>query len=161
MSVEIERKFLLAEGTGSSWKKFAKAVLRCRQGYIFADAACAVRVRICGGKAFLAVKSALAGISRQEFEYPIPLEDAEDMLRRLAKKPLVEKDRHLVDHAGLTWEVDEFLEENQGLVIAEVELEREEQPLEKPDWAGREVTGDARYYNSNLADMPYSRWKEK
>ena len=112
-----------------------------------------------GDTAFLTIKGITTGATRAEFEYPIPLEDAEAMLL-ICDGPLVEKLRHRVQHGGLTWEIDEFLGENLGLVVAEVELESESQAYAPPPWLGNEVTSDSRYFNSNLAANPFSRWDD-
>ncbi|RUM41516.1 MAG: adenylate cyclase [Desulfocapsa sp.] len=155
MGLEIERKFLLS---GDDWRDLAPKI-RYRQGYINADKERTVRVRTCDRKGFLTVKGLSIGASRLEFEYEIPLPDAEIMLAELCEKPLIEKDRTLIRFGRVTWEVDEFLGENSGLIIAEVELEHQNQAIDKPDWVGKEVTGDPRYFNSNLIRHPYSTWK--
>jgi adenylate cyclase len=152
MAVEIERKFLV---TGTEWRQGPST--RLSQGYLNRDKERTVRVRIAGASAFLTVKGASRGASRAEFEYAIPLEDAEQLLH-LSDGPVVEKIRHVVDHQGLTWEVDEFLGDNLGLVVAEVELSSESQAFEKPAWVGEEVTDDPRYFNSSLATRPYRTW---
>lgn len=152
MAIEIERKYLV---TGIDWRQATG--MRLSQGYLNRDKERTVRVRIAGDTAFLTIKGSTHGASRAEFEYAVPLHDAEQMLA-LSDGPVVEKIRHKVCYQGLTWEVDEFLGENLGLVVAEVELEREDQPFEKPHWVGCEVTHDPRYYNSNLAAHPYSAW---
>lgn len=146
MGTEIERKFLVR---GDGWKQLAPGV-PYRQGYLNSDKERTVRVRLAGGKGFLTVKGPNRGAVRTEFEYPIPPEEAEAMLAELAERPIIEKIRYRIPFAGLLWEVDEFLGSLQGLVTAEVELEREDQPVELPDWIKVEVTGDPRYYNSNL-----------
>lgn len=155
MAREIERKFLVAN---DSWRPEEDGVL-VRQGYLRSDVSGLVRVRICGEKAFLAVKSLLSGIVRLEFEYPIPPSDAEEMLERLCPRPWIEKRRWRVRHGALTWEIDEFLGDNEGLILAEVELEREDQPVETPPWVGREVSEDPRFFNVNLAQKPYRLWR--
>ena len=154
MKMEIERKYLV---TGDSWRTGAAGVLY-RQGYLCTDPGRTVRVRIGGDQAILAIKGEGDGLARPEFEFPIPMEDAALLLDRLCLQPVVEKLRYLVPHAGLVWEVDEFLGANAGLIIAEVELERVDQVVPLPPWAGREVTGDPRYYNAWLARHPYSTW---
>ncbi len=154
MALEIERKFLVK---GDAWRSAGKAVA-CRQGYISRLKACVVRVRTAGPKAYLCVKGAVTALVRREYEYEIPFSDAEAMLTELCEKPLIQKRRHVIAYKGLTWEVDEFFGENQGLVIAELELERQDQPFEKPPWVGEEVTGDPRYYNANLVKHPFCRW---
>ncbi|MGI4719069.1 MAG: CYTH domain-containing protein [Janthinobacterium lividum] len=154
MGVEIERKFLVL---GQAWRTLGEATL-LRQGYLNADPARTVRVRIEGGAGLLTIKSRNDGASRGEWEYPIPLQDAEELLDRLCERPLVEKIRHRIHHAGFTWEVDEFLGENAGLVVAEIELPAEDTAFALPDWIGREVTGERRYYNSSLIRLPFSKW---
>ncbi|MEW5908253.1 MAG: CYTH domain-containing protein [Thermodesulfobacteriota bacterium] len=157
MKQEIERKFLVQ---GTAWKN-ASAGYLCRQGYLLRSREYVVRIRTTGSKGYLAVKGASAGISRMEYEYEIPFTEACDMLEKFCEKPLIEKYRYPIQYKGLIWEVDEFFLENEGLLIAEVELESETQVFEKPEWAGEEVTGDARYYNSNLARHPYRKWSAK
>ncbi|QOY93369.1 CYTH domain-containing protein [Massilia sp. UMI-21] len=154
MGVEIERKFLLA---GDGWRRLGAPIL-LRQGYLCTDPMRTVRVRIEGVQGLLTIKGKNQGATRGEWEYPIPLPEAQELLDRLCERPLVEKYRRRIRHAGFTWEVDEFLGENAGLVVAEIELPSEETPFAKPDWIGREVTGDKRYYNSSLIRLPYSQW---
>ncbi|HSI13246.1 MAG TPA: CYTH domain-containing protein [Chthoniobacter sp.] len=153
MSREIERKFLLKS---DAWRELADGVTY-RQGYLSATPERTVRVRIAGDEAFLTVKGRSVKNSRAEFEYSIPLADAEQMLK-LCEGPLVEKTRYEIPHAGKTWQVDEFCGDNHGLVTAEVELTTESEQPEIPDWIGEEVSGDPRYYNSNLARHPFSAW---
>jgi adenylate cyclase len=155
MGVEIERKFLPAD---EGWKGLGQPVLM-RQGYLTSDPVRTVRVRIEGERAVITIKSKSIGATRGEWEYEIPVADAAELLERLCEQPLVEKIRHRIDHAGHTWEVDEFLGENAGLVVAEIELGSEDELFEKPTWIGQEVTGDPRYYNSSLIRLPYSKWK--
>ena len=152
-NTEIERKFLVE---GTDWQS-ATPTYYC-QGYLNRDKHRTVRVRVAGEQGFLTVKGLTTGASRAEFEYTIPLEDAKALLA-LCEGPLVEKLRHIVKHAGLRWEVDAFLGDNDGLVVAEIELESEAQEIALPEWVGAEITGDARYYNLNLATEPYSTWK--
>lgn len=154
MAIEIERKFLVV---GTEWET-ATPTYYC-QGYLNHDKNRTVRVRIAGQAAFLTIKGLSEGASRPEFEYPIPVDDAKQLLP-LCEQPLIEKNRRIIEHAGMRWEVDEFFGENQGLVVAEIELDSEEQQFELPTWAGEEVTEDARYYNSSLAQRPYSQWKD-
>lgn len=156
MGTEIERKFLVC---GDQWREHSTASLYC-QGYLRKDKACAVRVRLAGEKGFLTVKGASKGATRPEFEYEIPPEDARFMLDNLAEKPLIRKKRHIVRENGFLWEIDEFLGENEGLVLAEIELRSEDQPFAAPDWLGPEVTNDPRYYNSMLVSRPFSSWKK-
>lgn len=164
MALEIERKFLVrdvsGEGALPAWKRLAEDPegTLYRQGYLSRDPDRTVRVRIAGDKARLTVKGRTTGCTRSEFEYPIPLEDARRMLDELVLSPVLEKRRYRVPFAGYVWEVDEFDGENRGLVVAEVELGSETETPELPDWAGKEVTGDVRYYNSALSENPYARW---
>jgi len=161
MGIEIERKFLV---TSDDWRAAAHAVIPMAQGYINDTAAmdsgaqkASVRVRIQGDAAYLNIKSRELGHTRQEFDYPIPVGDARDLLA-LCVGGLIDKRRHLVHHGGLLWEVDEFLGDNAGLVVAEVELQSADQAFDRPGWAGAEVTDELRYYNLALASHPYSRW---
>ena len=155
MHTEIERKFLV---TGEDWRDEATEVLLLRQGYLATDPQCAVRVRISGSSAWLTIKGKSVGGAAPEFEYPIPLPEAEAMLDLLAKQPLIEKKRHLIPRDGFLWEVDEFLGRNAGLIIAEIELASKDQTFPLPPWAGRDVTGEARYYNANLVSRPFCDW---
>lgn len=155
MATEIERKFLVK---GVEWRQ-PDAVRYC-QGYLNQGKERTVRVRIAGEHAFITIKGITQGISRAEFEYAIPVADAEQLLA-LCHQPLVNKMRHIVVFNGTRWEVDEFLAENAGLVVAEVELQSENQLFEHPDRLGQEVTDDPRYFNSNLAATPYSSWPEQ
>jgi adenylate cyclase len=152
MGIEIERKFLVV---GDGWRQGEG--LRYSQGYLNRDAQRTVRVRIAGEQAFLTVKGVSKGATRSEFEYAIPAGDARQLLE-LADGPVIEKVRRIVMHEGSRWELDEFLGDNAGLVVAELELESEDQPFAKPGWLGREVTGDPRYYNSSLSAHPYKDW---
>jgi CYTH domain-containing protein len=152
MGIEIERKFLVV---GDGWRQGEGT--RYSQGYLNRDAQRTVRVRIAGEHAFLTVKGISKGATRSEFEYAIPANDARQLLE-LADGPVIEKVRRIVEHEGSRWEVDEFFGDNAGLVVAELELESEAQAFERPQWLGREVTGDSRYYNSNLAAHPYKDW---
>ena len=154
MATEIERKFLVQ---GTQWRN--DTGVRFSQGYLNRDKERTVRVRLAGRKAFLTIKGVTRGPSRTEFEYEIPMEDAEQLLK-LCDGPIIEKTRYRIVHQGATWEVDEFLGENAGLVIAEIELTSEDQPFSRPPWLGEEVTHDRRYYNSNLAGHPYSQWRD-
>ncbi len=154
MGSEIERKFLVS---GDGWRAGAQGLLY-RQGYLSTDPARAVRVRLAGEYGWLTVKGSPEGLRRAEFEYPIPVDDARQMLDRLCRRPLIEKVRHRLRHAGKTWEVDEFLGENLGLVVAEVELEDPDEAIDLPDWVGGEVSDDPRYTNAALVDNPFCRW---
>ncbi len=155
MATEIERKYLVR---GDGWRGCAQRQVRYRQGYLANTRHSSVRVRVGGDAARLNVKGATVGLSRLEFEYPVPLEDDEVMLRELCHGSIIEKTRYFVRHEGQDWEVDVFEGDNAGLVVAEIELEHEAQAVTLPDWAGEEVTHDARYYNSNLAVTPFSKW---
>ncbi len=154
MNIEIERKFLLLNNL---WKSEAIGV-HYKQAYLNEKGDNTIRVRIEGNQAKLTIKSKATNISRMEFEYDIPMEDAEKLFL-IAKTPAVEKYRYKIEYAGNIWEVDEFLGENEGLVIAEIELKSENQPFQKPSWIGMEVSGDKRYTNANLARNPYKNWK--
>ena len=161
MAIEIERKFLV---TSDDWRIAAHRVVPMAQGYINDQAAldsgaqrASVRVRIAGDEAFLNLKSREAGHTRQEFDYPIPVADARALLA-LCVGGLIDKRRHYVDHAGHLWEVDEFLGDNAGLVVAEIELGRADEPFSRPAWLGQEVTHEPRYDNLALATRPYARW---
>ena len=152
MATEIERKFLLAS---DSWRGPIGQSIRIAQGYLATDPT--VRVRIKGETGFLTIKGkSLDGISRSEFEYPIPVADALELLKLCPK--VLDKTRHLVNFGGFTWEIDEFHGENAGLIVAELELPAVDTPYSRPDWLGEEVTGDVRYYNSMLSQSPYCRW---
>ncbi len=155
MGTEIERKYLV---TGEGWLPGYES-RAIRQGYLAFGPPASVRVRVSGNKAYLNIKRSTLDISRDEFEYAIPVDEAEFMLKQLCVGRCVEKTRHLVRHAGLVWEVDVFEGATAGLVVAEVELEREDQRIELPAWVGREVSGDARYLNSSLAQRPFREWK--
>jgi adenylate cyclase len=155
MAEEIERKFLLRN---EDWRGLAPGRAYV-QGYLAGNEKCSVRVRIAGHRATLNIKSAAAGACRSEYEYEIPLADAQRMLDMfVARNALIEKTRYRIEYKGFCWEIDEFHGGNQGLVVAEIELEREDQAFAKPAWIGEEVTHDPRYYNVNLARAPYSEW---
>ena len=154
MGIEIERKFLVV---GDDWRR-APAVAYA-QGYLNRDKQRTVRVRVVEDRAWLTIKGASVGATRAEFEYPIPVADAEQLLA-LCDGPLVRKLRRVVVHAGATWEIDEFQGDNAGLVVAEIELASEDAAFEAPPWLGAEVTHDARYFNSNLAAAPFSTWPQ-
>ena len=155
MATEIERKYLVRD---ESWRDHVHHQVRYEQGYLANTEQCSVRVRVGGERAHVNIKGATIGASRLEFEYAVPLEDARTMLRELCRKPIIEKTRYLVRHDGQEWEVDVFEGDNAGLVVAEIELADEAQPVSLPPWAGEEVTDDVRYYNSSLAVTPFNRW---
>ena len=154
MPVEIERKFLV---TGTEWRH-ANGIHFC-QGYLSRGKGTTVRVRIAGERGYLTIKGVSKGTSRAEFEYEIPVEEARQLLK-LCEGQLIQKVRYVVKHEGTTWEVDEFMGENAGLVVAEVELQTEDQQIARPAWLGQEVTQDTRYFNSSLSTKPYSVWRE-
>jgi len=154
MAKEIERKFMV---TGDAWRSLGQGT-RYRQGYLSTVKERTVRVRTVADKAYLTIKGVNEGIARAEFEYEIPIADANALLDGLCKRPLIEKDRHKIPVGDLTWEVDEFFGENAGLILAEVELESEDQAFDIPEWIGEEVSDDPRYYNANLIAHPYRTW---
>ncbi len=155
MAIEIERKFLLRD---DSWQDSADDGIEIRQGYLAGSEKSSVRVRIAGDKANVNIKSATLGITRQEYEYPIPLAEANEMLDALCEGPLIEKTRYHVFHAKHCWEIDVFSGDNQGMVVAEVELGSVGEDFERPDWLGKEVSDDTRYYNVCLVKHPYKDW---
>jgi adenylate cyclase len=157
MGKEIERKYLVRN---DAWRACASGGAAYRQGYLSLDPERSVRVRIAGDRGFLTVKGKSEGASRDEFEYPIPASEAREMLDRLCVPPIIEKTRYLVFVNGMKWEIDEFTGENHGLVVAEVELENENQQVALPSWLGTEVTSDARYYNLSLVRKPFSQWEQ-
>tara|TARA_B100001250_G_scaffold381162_1_gene373239 strand:- start:106 stop:570 length:465 start_codon:yes stop_codon:yes gene_type:complete len=154
MAIEIERKFLIKQ------KPFqmAKRSVKIRQGYILNEKAQVIRVREKGEEYFLTIKGNNVGISRLEYDFPITKEDAEELILHFCKTALISKTRHYVIHNGHTWEVDEFHGSNEGLIVAEIELEAEDESFDIPDWVGEEVTKDPKYYNMNLAMHPYTSW---
>jgi len=154
MATEIERKFLVKDDT---WRGLGKGS-HYRQGYLSTEPDRTVRVRVAAGKGYLTIKGRTVDATRAEYEYVIPLADADTMLDELCERPLIEKTRYRINQQGLVWEVDEFEGENAGLVIAEVELASADQVVALPDWVGEEVTTDPRYYNANLIANPFSRW---
>jgi CYTH domain-containing protein len=153
MGKEIERKFRV---TGEGWRGGEPA--EYRQGYLSTDKERTIRVRTAGEKAWLTIKGITRGATRSEYEYPIPRDDADSLLDELCLRPLIEKRRYRVEHEGEVWEIDEFFGDNEGLVVAEIELEREDQAFARPDWLGEEVTGEPRYYNVNLVEHPFKDW---
>jgi adenylate cyclase len=154
MASEIERKFLVRS---AAYRAHGSPV-RYRQGYLPTAGPATVRVRIAGAHGFLTIKGPAESFTRSEFEYPIPLADAEALLDTLCARPQIEKLRWRVPAGPHTWEVDEFLGENAGLVVAEIELRAEDEPFSRPEWLGDEVTADPRYRNSELARRPYGTW---
>jgi len=155
MGIEIERKFLV---TNNSWREAVSVVLPIKQGYLVGGKEASVRVRLQGDTANLNIKSATLGVRRQEFEYAIPLEEAEIILTTLCQRPIIEKTRYLVSYANKQWEIDVFEGDNAGLIVAELELHDEAEQFDPPPWLGEEVSDDPRYYNSCLSQHPYKDW---
>lgn len=157
MPLEIERKFLVR---GDDWRAAAGRSELYRQGYLPGTATCSVRVRVGGPKAWLGIKAQVRGATRLEYEYAIPVHEANEILDVLCAGGRVEKRRHWVPFAGREWEVDEFIGANAGLVVAELELDDEAEAFSRPPWLGLEVTDDVRYYNCNLARRPWGAWPD-
>jgi adenylate cyclase len=155
MVMEIERKFLVIN---DHWRAAADAGMDVIQGYFTTDQQCSIRVRLSGDKANLNIKSATLGITRSEYDYPIPATEAKEMLDHLCIKPLIGKKRYHVRHGRHLWEVDVFSGANAGLVVAEIELAHIDEQFTRPDWVGAEVSDDPRYYNVCLVQHPYSNW---
>ena len=155
MGIEIERKFTIKN---ENWRNDVQRSFRIVQGYLAGNDRSSVRVRITGDKANLNIKSATLGIFRQEYEYDIPLTDAEKMLETLCEKPVIDKVRHIVVFEDKTWEIDEFHGENDGLIVAEIELNDENEEFSTPEWADDDVSHDPRYYNVSLVTHPYKNW---
>lgn len=154
MGREIERKFLVRD---NRYRQLARPI-RYRQGYLSTAKERVVRVRIKADDAYVAIKGTTKGITRTEYEYQIPVAEAEHILAELCEKPIIEKDRYKIKHNGLEWDVDEFRGANEGLVVAEVHLDNENQQIELPEWIGREVSGEPKYFSSSLVQNPYSKW---
>ncbi len=160
MGQEIERKFLV---TGEEWRNGYCTTIR--QGYLSRDKARTVRVRTKTDvatsvvHAYLTIKGISTGAARAEYEYELPVADADELLDQLCLRPLIEKHRYTLLYDGMRWEVDEFFGENQGLVVAEIELEEANQSFTSPSWLGKEVTDDPRYFNAALSQRPYSQWE--
>jgi len=155
MAIETERKFLLKHLPSAL---LTRGIHIC-QGYMVNKKDRVVRIRLYGDKAFLTIKGPSCNASRKEYEYPVPKQDAMEMISLFCKKPLIEKTRYQIEFKGFEWVVDLFSGSNKGLVVAEIELDTVDQVFEKPDWIGQEVTHDPRYFNSNLIKRPYSTWK--
>ena len=156
MGIEIERKYLIKKDLWATIEK-GKGIYY-KQGYLLTDPNKTIRVRISDTNAFLTIKGSSKGASRPEFEYEIPLKDAQELLDSFSISS-ISKIRYEVEYAGKIWEVDEFLEDNQGLIVAEIELESETERFKVPEWIGKEVTEDIKYYNSNLSLKPFNTWK--
>lgn len=157
MAIEIEHKFLLAS---DAWREQVSHSVIYKQGYLSSQPTSSIRVRISDNQAWLNIKSATIGTQRHEYEYEIPLTDAQEILDNLCLKPVIEKTRHFVTHGKHQWEIDEFDGENAGLIVAEIELKAADETFAKPDWIGADVTQDVRYYNNNLAKHPYNQWRD-
>jgi adenylate cyclase len=155
MAQEIERKFLVTNG---QWRDQVRKQEYYRQGYLNDAMQCSIRVRVANDKAFLNIKSATLGIQRTEYEYAIPITDANEILDNFSLGPIIEKTRYFVDIGKHTWEIDVFEGDNEGLVVAEIELADEHESFDKPDWVGEEVSDDPRYYNVCLVKHPYKDW---
>ena len=155
MGVEIERKFLTVN---DGWRTQVERSLPMRQGYLHRAEDSAIRVRISGEQAHINIKKTEDGIRRLEYEYPIPMHDALEILERIALAQQVEKTRHEVRFGDHLWEIDEFHGDNAGLIVAEIELSDEDEAFERPDWVGEEVSQDRRYFNSHLAAHPFKTW---
>ena len=154
MAKEIERKFLVF---GDRWRQLAEG-MEYRQGYLQRQNKRTVRVRIAGDRGFLTIKGETRGVTRLEYEYPIPKDDALEMLANLCDHPQIQKKRYHIVHEGFKWDVDEFFGDNAGLIVAEIELRSPTEAFPKPDWIGVEVSGLSRYYNASLVSYPYSQW---
>ena len=155
MGTEIERKFLLQS---DEWRNEVQSSTRLIQGYLVRGDNMAIRVRIKGESAEINIKHTGDGISRLEYEYEIPLDDARESLDQVALKPLIDKTRHHVVHGKHLWEIDEFYGDNAGLLVAEIELDSADEAFDRPAWLGEEVSLEQRYYNSNLSKKPYTQW---
>lgn len=155
MAVEIERKFLLAN---EQWRELVQSRSKYIQGYLSRCPERTVRVRVVDDRAWLTIKGKNIRSVRSEYEYPIPLTDALEMLAQLCEHPVIEKWRHCINIDTHLWEIDEFLGENSGLIVAEIELKQENEVFARPDWLGTEVTDDNRYFNSCLISHPYQEW---
>jgi adenylate cyclase len=154
MAQEIERKFRVAN---DDWRAMASSSSSLKQGYLSSSAEATVRVRLEDNLGTLTIKSKTKGITRNEFEYAIPAQEAKELLI-ICSGPLIEKTRYRIPQENHTWEIDVFEGDNDGLIIAEIELTSEDDYFVKPQWLGEEVSGDSRYYNSNLATHPYVNW---
>lgn len=156
MALEIERKYLIDfEKIGT-----LENGIRIKQGYLSTNKDAVVRVRVKNDKAYLTIKGSSSGISRLEYEYEIPLNEANEMLEKLCQKPVIDKTRYIINHENHIWEVDVFYADNEGLVVAEVELSSEDEHINLPSWVKEEVSHDDRYFNSNLMKHPFKDWKE-
>ena len=157
MATEIERKFLVLN---QDWQEYTKSELHIIQAYLATNEFSSTRIRIQGDKANINIKSATLGISRTEFEYAIPVIDAQLMIDELCVKPVITKKRYMVKHMQHIWEIDVFSGDNEGLIVAEIELSSPDEAFEKPSWLGKEVSHDKRYYNVCLVENPYKTWDQ-
>ena len=155
MAVEIERKYLVVN---DKWKSFIESESIMKQGYLATVDNASIRIRVANGKAFLNIKSATLGIRRSEFEYEIPLQDGDEMLDNLISGSVIDKVRYKVRCGAHIWDLDLFHGDNEGLIVAEVELDSEDEVFEIPEWVGAEVSGDPKYYNASLVKHPYCDW---
>ena len=155
MATEIERKFLLRD---DSWRAEVDSSVTIRQGYLAGSEKSSIRIRVAGDKANINIKSATLDVTRKEYEYEVPLAEANEILDTLCEGPLIEKTRYHVHHGAHVWEIDEFIGDNQGLLVAEIELGDADENFERPDWLGEEVSDDHRYYNVCLVTHPYKDW---
>ena len=155
MATEIERKFLILN---DNWRKEADDGVHMIQGYMGSNEKSSIRIRVNGERANLNIKSKTIGIQRSEYDYDIPLDEAKEMLDALCDTPLIEKTRYHVMHDGHEWEIDVFAGDNEGLVVAELELSSPDEEFSMPDWAGKDVSEDPRYYNICLVTNPYKNW---
>lgn len=157
MPTEIERKFLVHS---SAWKDHGATGIRYKQAYLCTEPNRTVRIRIAGDSGYITIKGLHGGIRRREYEYKIPAAEAEEIINDQCIHPFIEKIRYRIEFQGHVWEVDEFLGENQGLIVAEIELDSEDRAFELPPWVGREVSDDMRYTNAYLNECPFGRWPE-
>lgn len=157
MGIEIERKFLIKNAT---WRAQVARSIAIKQGYLATTDKASIRIRIQDTEANINIKAARAGTSRAEYEYPIPMTEAETMLATLCHPPLIEKTRHLVRYGEHLWEIDEFYGDNEGLIVAEIELNHPEASFAMPEWVGKEVSDILRYYNNQLSQCPYQAWPD-
>ena len=156
MALEIEHKFLLKN---NDWKKDSHKSVEYKQGYLISDNKRSIRIRVTNDEAWINIKSSIIGTHRQEYDYKIPLDEGLEILNTLCEKPQIEKTRHFVTYKQHTWEIDVFTGENEGLIIAEIELTKIGEAFSKPTWIDKEVTYDLQYYNNNLCKNPYKNWK--
>ena len=157
MAREIERKFLVK---GDEWRKDVQGIYYL-QGYLATGSGCTVRVRVSNQTALLTIKGSVSKLTRREYEYQIPVSDGDELLNHICLKPIIKKTRYVVEYGGVVWEVDEFDGDNKGLVIAEVEMNSENQQIQIPNWVGMEVSGNPKFYNANLVKHPFSHWESK